>query len=173
MINRIEKDRLAALNDRTVCVTLTDDDSLDTLERRNTTLLQTLVDIEFRYQILIPHRKTNSVFVIFSDLENKREGIDMLEKTYIKGVRWEINFHRKCAPVTLDELEDSRDMNILAVHGVPHLANREELEKQFPRATITSHNVHKGGTVFLNYNSPEHAIQVRQILNFKTCYETL
>ena len=160
MINRIEKERLAALNDRTICVTLTDDHSIETLERRSTTLLHTLVDLEFRYQSLINHWKTNSVFVIFSDLENKREGIDILEKSYVKGVRWDINYHKKFVPVTVDELEDSRETTVLAVHGVPFGANKEELEIHFPRANITSPKIYKGGSVFLNYKSSDHAIQV-------------
>ena len=61
-------------------------------------------------------------------------------------------------PVNEDELEDSRETDSLAVHGLPDNWAKADLLKDFPRAEITGFP--RQGTIFLKYRQSQHAIQV-------------
>ena len=62
-LNRLEKDRLKDLNDRTVSIT---PHKLDRLP--NATALESL---GFRYQSIVWNGKGHAIFIIFEDLGNK------------------------------------------------------------------------------------------------------
>lgn len=91
-------------------------------------------------------------------LDSKRTAIKRLDGAICDGVRISLNFDRKIVPVREEELEDSRETNTLAVHGVPKGWTREELLRDFPKAEI-GNSLTKEGTIFLKYRQSNHAIQ--------------
>jgi len=152
-VNTIEKERLAEINDRTICVRWR---NVEKLDFQNRELFHLLCDLDLKQQSLINHWKTSNVFVVFSDFANKRDGVDWIEKS---GAAVEIDYRRKFIPVSADELEDSRDDKTLAVHGVPYKTRVEEILELFPKAEVKNINCKKGGSIFLSYRSEQSAVQ--------------
>lgn len=149
-LNRLEKDRLKDLNDRTVCITPHKFDKLP-----NTAAL---IALGFKFQSLVRNGKGHVISIIFEDLDSKRTAVKRLDGAICDGVRIRLNFDRKVVPVSEEELEDSRETNALAVHGVPFGWSEEELLKDFPKSEI-GNPLTKEGTVFLKYRQSQHAIQ--------------
>ena len=124
LLTKLEKERFISLNDRTVCLTFSGD-----IPSANS-----LRQLGFPYQTLNFQHRSSSVFVIFGDLESKRKGIEILENGRVDGKRISLDFTRKCVPVTPEELEESRELDVLAVHGVPFKTRDKEILQKFPRA---------------------------------------
>ena len=155
LLTKLEKERFISLNDRTVCLTFPGD-----IPSANS-----LRQLGFPYQTLNFHHRSSSVFVIFGDLESKRKGIEILENGRVDGNRISLDFTRKCVPVTPEELD------VLAVHGVPFKTRDKEILEKFPRAEMSVEgSSYKGGTVFLRYHNPQHAVQVKFIQIFQFLY---
>ena len=161
LLTKLEKERFISLNDRTVCLTFPGDVPSG----------YSLRQLGFPYQTLNFHYRSSSVFVIFGDLESKRKGIEILENGRVDGNRISLDFTRKCVPVTPEELEESRELDVLAVHGVPFKTRDKEILEKFPRAEMSVEgSSYKGGTVFLRYHNPQHAVQVKFIQIFQFLY---
>ena len=97
--------------------------------------------------------------LIYPILDSKGTAIEQLDGVICDGSRLHLNYIRKIVPVNEDELEDSRETDTLAVHGVPYNWAKSDLLKEFHRADI-SNSLTQQGTIFLKYRQSQYAIQV-------------
>ena len=174
ILNKLEKDRLKDLNDRTVCIRGGQADkpttnSLLTLGLKHQSIQRTVKSKQAYIFIIFGNLgiklscELNEIYSNTSIIESKWGALDRLDGVICDGARISLNYDTKLVPVDEDELAESRLMTSLAVHGLPWNWKTAvgDLLHQFPHA-ICPPLLHcpSQGTIFLKYHRAEDAVQV-------------
>ena len=150
-LSELELDRLLAINSRSTCITF-----LSTRKLPYTEDLLTMCPSNPAQSVVVgPHHQL-WCFLVFPSIWDREMAEKQLDCSKYKGGKVVVNWNRKMVPMAEGDLDRSRQITCLAVHGISAGTSKRDLETVFP-GSVSVTIARRGGTAFLQFRDGEEA----------------
>eukprot|EP00092_Neocalanus_flemingeri_P025448 GFUD01027590.1.p1 GENE.GFUD01027590.1~~GFUD01027590.1.p1 ORF type:complete len:790 (+),score=229.78 GFUD01027590.1:53-2422(+) len=149
-LNELESVRLSSVNSRATCITFHFVRQLPSTQD----LLRICPSYPAQSVVVGPHQQL-WCFLVYPTALDREKAEEMLDCShYYRGGHVAVDQTRRLVPIAEADLEKTRELSSLAVHGISAGTSRRDLEKVFPGA-VSITIARRGGSAFLRFGERE------------------
>eukprot|EP00092_Neocalanus_flemingeri_P002784 GFUD01002981.1.p1 GENE.GFUD01002981.1~~GFUD01002981.1.p1 ORF type:complete len:779 (+),score=209.75 GFUD01002981.1:40-2376(+) len=150
-LNELESVRLSSINSRATCITFHLVRQLPSTQD----LLSICPSYPAQSVVVGPHQQS-WCFLVYPTALDKDRAEKMVDSSHYRGGHVTVDQTRRMVPIVEATIEQTREVNSLAVHGISAVTNRRDLKKVFPGAVSVT-IARRGGSAFLRFGEREEA----------------